>query len=77
MTTATTVPAFQAGDKAIWTGLKGLFERPVTIREVRRSYLAIFGETPEDARTVYDIYDATVVKGVILGIPAGQLRKAA
>lgn len=72
-----TEPQFAPGDKAIWTGLKGLFERPVTIREVRRSYLSILGETPDDAEVVYDIYDASLVKGVIFGIPAGQLRKAA
>ena len=74
---ATTEPEFAAGDKAVWTGTKGLFERPVTISTVRRSYLSILGEAPEDAEIVYDIHDATVVKGVILGIPAGQLRKAA
>lgn len=67
-------PEFSPGDKAIWTGSAGLFERPVTISEVRYSYLAIFGETPDDARIVYDIHDADVVKGVILGIPAGQLK---
>lgn len=74
---ATIEPQFTAGDKAVWTGTKGLFERPVTIREVRRSYLAILGETPGDARVVYDIHDADVIKGVILGIPAEQLRKVA
>ena len=72
-----TEPQFTPGDKAVWTGTKGLFERPVTIQEVRRSYLAILGETPDDAEIVYDIHDAEIVKGVILGIPAEQLRKAA
>ena len=66
------VPEFTAGQEVTWTGTKGLFSHRVRIVEGRRSYLAIFGETPEDARVVYDI-DDPAIKGTVLGIPAGQL----
>ena len=66
------MPVFQAGQRVHWTGTAGKFDREVTIVAVRRSYLAIFGEKPEDARTVYDIEDP-VIGGTVFAIPAGQL----
>lgn len=69
---STEAPEFTAGQEVTWTGTKGLFARRVRIVEARRSYLAIFGETPEDARVVYDIADPAI-KGTVLGIPATQL----
>ena len=65
-------PEFQAGQQVTWTGTEGLFSRRVRIIAPRRSYLAIFGETPEDAKVVYDIADAAI-KGTVYGIPAEQL----
>ena len=72
----TAAPEFTPGQEVVWTGTKGLFSRPVEIREVRVSYLAIFGETPADARTVCDIYDPSI-GSTVLGIPAGQLHPRA
>jgi len=72
--TATT-PEFTPGQEVIWTGNKGLFARRVRIVAPRRSWLEILGETPEDARIVYDIADP-VIKGTVYGIPAGQLHPA-
>jgi len=63
------------GQEVVWTGLSHQFERLVRIMEGRRSYLAIFGETPEDAEVVYDIADP-VTGGTVFGIPAGQLHPA-
>jgi hypothetical protein len=68
----TAASEFTAGQEVIWTGTADLFSRRVRIVEVRASYLAILGETPEDARVVYDIADP-VIKGTVFGIPAGQL----
>jgi hypothetical protein len=65
---------FTKGQRVTWVGTAGLFRRPVTIRAARRGYLAILGESPADARLVYDIHDATVIKGVVYSIPASQLR---
>jgi hypothetical protein len=59
-----TAPEFTVGQEVTWTGTKGLFSRRVRIAEVRDSYLAIFGQTPEDAVTVYDIADP-VIKGTV------------
>jgi hypothetical protein len=70
-------PKFAPGDKAIWTGSADLFERPVTIADVRPSGLLIFGEHPGTGPLIYDIHDAEVVKGIIYGIPAGQLHPRA
>jgi hypothetical protein len=67
------MPEFTAGQEAIWTGTEGLFTHRVRIAAVRQSYLMILGETPADARTVYDIADP-VIKTTVLGIPADQLR---
>lgn len=69
-------PKFAPSDKAIWTGTADLFERAVTIADVRPSGLLIFGEHPGTGPLVYDIHDAEVVKGIIYGIPAEQLRPA-
>ena len=63
---ATTEPEFTPGQEVTWTGTEGLFSKRVRIVAPRRSFLAIFGETPDDAVTVYDI----AVPGII---PAGQL----
>jgi hypothetical protein len=71
------VPAFSVGDDAIWTGTAGLFERPVTIADVRPTGLLIFGEYPGSGPLVYDIHDAKVIKGIVFGIPGEQLRTAA
>ena len=71
----TAAPEFTAGQEVTWTGTEGLFSHRVRIVEARRSYLKIFGETPEDARVVYDIADPTI-KGTVYGIPAGQLHAA-
>ena len=65
-------PGFTPGQQVTWTGTEGLFSRRVRIIAPRRSYLAIFGETPEDARLVYDIADPAI-KGTVYGIPAEQL----
>ena len=70
MTTAT--PEFTAGQEVIWTGTRNLFAHRVRIAEVRFSYLQIFGETPADAKTVYDIADP-VIEATMLGIPGEQL----
>ena len=73
--TETTAPGFTPGQEVIWTGTHNLFAHHAKIVEVRGSWLMIFGETPADARTVYDIADS--VTGVtVLGIPADQLRAA-
>jgi hypothetical protein len=63
---------FSNGQHLRWTGLRGLFDHAVTVVRSRMVYLTIFGEGPEDARRVYDIYD-TVTRMTVLGIPAGQL----
>lgn len=68
----TEAPEFTPGQYVTWTGTADLFSRRVRIIAPRRSYLQIFGETPEDARLVYDIADPTI-KGTVYGIPAGQL----
>ena len=68
----TTTPEFTPGQQVTWTGTRGLFSRRVRIIEARASYLEIFGETPDDAVTVYDISDPTI-KGTVFGIPGGQL----
>ena len=65
--------SFAVGDRATWHGLRGLFSHSVTIVRARKSYLVILGQTPEDAPTVYDIYD-TVTRLTVLGIPAEQLQ---
>jgi hypothetical protein len=71
----TTTSEFTDGQEVIWTGSADLFAHRARIVRGRQSWLMIFGETPEDARTVYDIADS--VTGVtVLGIPAGQLRRA-
>ena len=72
---AAAAPEFAVGQEVIWTGTEGLFAHRVRIAEVRRSYLVIFGETPADAKTVYDIADP-VIKTTVLGIPGGQLHAA-
>ena len=63
---------FTAGQEVIWTGTRDLFARRVRIIAARRSWLEIFGETAEDAETVYDIASPGI-KGTVYGIPAGQL----
>jgi hypothetical protein len=68
-------PEFTAGQEVIWTGTADLFSRRVRIVEVRASYLRVLGETPQDARVVYDIADPAI-KGTVFGIPAGQLHSA-
>jgi hypothetical protein len=73
--TETATPEFTAGQEVIWTGSHDLFAERVRIVEVRRSYLVIFGETPEDAKIVYDIADGGF-RGTVLGIPADQLHPA-
>jgi len=70
MTTAT--PEFTAGQEVIWTGTQNLFARRVRIAGVRFSYLQIFGETPADAKAVYDIADL-VIETTGFGIPGEQL----
>lgn len=69
---STEAPEFTPGQEVTWTGTANLFSHRVRIVEARRSYLAILGETPEDARVVYDIADPEI-KGTVFGIPAGQL----
>jgi|SRR5215469_17850852 len=63
---------FTKGQEVIWTGLSGKFARRVRIVDIRNSYLAIFGQRPEDGETVYDISDP-IIKGTVYGIPADQL----
>jgi|SRR6185437_3202417 len=65
-------PKFTQGQQVIWTGMAGKFARTVRITEVRMSYLVILGETPEDARPVYDIADP-FIKATVLSIPEDQL----
>ncbi len=72
MSTATAA-GFTAGQEATWTGTKHLFEHRVTIIASRLSWLEIFGETPEDGRTVHDIWDPAIGT-TVLGIPAEQLQ---
>jgi hypothetical protein len=73
--TGTAASGFTPGQEVIWTGSRDLFAHRATIVRARRSWLMIFGETPADARTVYDVADS--VSGVtVLGIPAGQLHPA-
>jgi hypothetical protein len=64
--------AFTEGQEAIWTGLVRQFEHRVRIVAVRREYLVILGERPEDGRIVYDIADPAI-KGTVFGIPGEQL----
>jgi hypothetical protein len=66
---------FAVGQEVIWTGLARLFARRVRIVAVRRAYLAMFGERPENGATVYDIADPTI-KGTVYAIPGDQLEAA-
>ena len=68
----TEAPEFTPGQEVTWTGTRGLFSRRVRIITPRRSWLQILGETPEDARLVYDIADPAI-KGTVYGVPAEQL----
>ena len=66
---------FAVGQEVTWTGRAHLFAREVRIAAIRNSYLEIFGQTPDDGQTVYDIADP-VIGGIVYGIPADQLAGA-
>lgn len=66
---------FSEGQDVIWTGVSGSFEHPARIAAVRRAYLVIAGQRPEDGEIVYDI-DDSVTKGVVYSIPGEQLQAA-
>jgi hypothetical protein len=72
---STEAPGFTAGQEVTWTGTRGLFSRRVRIVEARRSYLKILGETPEDARVVYDIADIKTGKILLFAATADELAK--
>lgn len=64
---------FTEGQEALWVGLAAEFEHRVRITAVRRAYLTILGERPEDGETVYDLADPAI-KGTVFSIPGDQLR---
>jgi hypothetical protein len=62
-----------AGDKAIWTGTKGLFRQEVEIEEVFRAGLLIMGETPGTGEVLCHLKHPTI--GTVFSIPAWQLEQ--
>jgi hypothetical protein len=58
--------SFQIGQTVTWIGTRHMFERSVSIVAKRQSIM-----NPDDI--VYDIHDATVIKGTIYSIPESQL----
>jgi hypothetical protein len=59
-----------AGQQAVWTGRRGLFSHPVTIRRAYNGGLVILGE--EQGPWLYDFYDHETGL-TVLGIPVREV----